>query len=184
MSGNIAKTQAFGQVFDEHAPTIYRYVARRVGAQAAEDVTADVFCSAYAGAATFDPGRGTPIAWLMGITTNALANHWRREQRYLSAIAEVGIDPLRTDAVPSAERGASATVETQAVARVLTELPDGEREALMLYAWADLGYGDIAAALGIPIGTVRSRIARARQRLRDELQNTTGDHRNEETLNG
>lgn len=155
---------------DDHIPTVYRYLARRVGAQTAEDLTADVMCSAVAGAHTYDPARGSTVAWLMGIATNALARHWRTEQRQLDAVDRLGVDPLRTPTVvESPERQATESDEMRAVARVLATLPDGEREALLLYAWADLPYTEVAAALDVPIGTVRSRIARARGRLRAEL---------------
>lgn len=158
------------RLFDDHGLVVYRYVARRIGPQAAEDVTADVFCSAFASEHTFDPDRGAPIAWLMGIATNALAKHWRTEQRNLDTLAELGVDPLRSEVAASAEQHAAASVETRAVARVLGTLPDADREALMLYAWADLSYAQVAEALDVPIGTVRSRISRARDRLRDELE--------------
>ncbi|QGG96811.1 RNA polymerase sigma factor [Actinomarinicola tropica] len=158
-----------GQMVDEHGPAVYRYLARRVGGQAAEDLTADVLCAAVAGAHTYDPARGSPIAWLMGIATNALTRHWRTEQRQLEVVSRLGADPLRRPTVDAPDRHAAGSDDLRAVARVLATLPDGEREALLLFAWADLPYGDVAAALGIPIGTVRSRIARARSRLRVEL---------------
>jgi RNA polymerase sigma factor (sigma-70 family) len=154
---------------DDHIGPVHRYLARRVGAQAAEDLTADVMCSAIAGAHTYDPARGSTIAWLMGIATNALTRHWRTEQRQLEVVDRLGVDPLRAATVASPEHHATESDQMRAVARVLARLPDGEREALLLYAWADLSYADVGVALDVPVGTVRSRISRARQRLRGEL---------------
>lgn len=160
----------FDRMVEDHAAAVYRYLARRIGPEAAEDVAAEVFAAAFSGAHTYDAARGTPIAWLMGIATNALARHWRTEQRQLHAVERLGVDPLRATQSPSPEAQVAESDETRIVAGVLATLPEADREALMLYAWADLPYAEVAAALDVPVGTVRSRIARARERLRDGLR--------------
>ena len=158
-----------GTLFDAHAATVYGYAARRVGRDLAEDVTSEVFAAAVRSAATFDPERGTPIAWLMGIATNVLARHWRTEHRHLETLEQVGSDPLTTAKVPAFDGAVIDAVHARAVASVLAEMPAADRDTLTLFAWADLSYDEIAAALDVPVGTVRSRIARARERVRDRL---------------
>ncbi|MBK5222185.1 MAG: RNA polymerase sigma factor [Acidimicrobiia bacterium] len=164
----------FDRVVEDHAPAVYRYLARRIGPGPAEDVTAEVFAAAFSGAHTYDAMRGTPIAWLMGIASNALTRHWRTEQRQLEAVQRLGVDPLRATQSPSPESQATESDETRIVAGVLATLPEVDREALMLYAWADLSYAEVVAALDVPVGTVRSRIARARGRLREGLRDGRG----------
>ena len=179
---DVSDPTELGQLFDDHAPTIYRYAARRVGPDRAEDVTAEVFCAALAGAATFDPARGTPIAWLMGIVTNTLSRHWRTERRQLDVLDRFGVDPLRADSSPPPDGDVALAEEARSVARALTTLPDTDREALLLFAWADLSYAEVAAALDVPVGTVRSRISRARSRLREELAAATPGDADEEGI--
>lgn len=158
-----------GALFDGHVETVFAYVARRVGRDAAEDVTGEVFSAAVRSATTYDAERGTPIAWLMGITINVLSRHWNTERRMLEMHERLRRDPLAHRPHPSPEHSIADVDQAASVAAILIELPPADREALTLFAWADLSYADIAAVLDVPVGTVRSRIARARQRLRERL---------------
>jgi RNA polymerase sigma factor (sigma-70 family) len=112
------------------------------------------------------------LPWLLGIATNLLRMHQRSETRRWAALARTGADP----AVPSPTDGVAARVDAETAFRlmagVLEELAEGDRDALLLFAWAGLTYEEIAAALHVPIGTVRSRIHRARLRLRTALSIT------------
>ena len=101
---------------DDHIAVVHRYLARRVGAQAAEDLTADVMCSAIAGAHTYDPARGPVVAWLMGIATHALSRHWRAERQQLEALDRLGVDPLRRATVASPGHHAAESDEMRTVA--------------------------------------------------------------------
>jgi RNA polymerase sigma factor (sigma-70 family) len=147
----------FAELFEAHFDAIYGYLARRVGADLARDLAAEAFTRAYAGRKRFDPKRGEPRAWLFGIANNLLRHHYRDEERRLQAFAR--IDPASREEAP----------HEPVVAEALAVLSREERDVLLLFAWADLSYEQIAEALALPVGTVRSRLNRARARLREEL---------------
>ena len=158
---------AFALIFDRHFDAIFRYLRRRAGRTRAEELAAETFAQALAARHRFNGSHPDARPWLYGIAVNLLRHHYRREERELRAYARGGLDPLAAEE-PSLERADAAAIRP-AVAAALAELAPIEREALLLYAWAELAYGDIATALGIPVGTVRSRINRARRRLRELL---------------
>jgi RNA polymerase sigma-70 factor, ECF subfamily len=147
----------FEALFEDHFDAIYGYLARRVGPDIARDLAAETFTRAYAGRKRFDPERGEPRAWLFGIANNLLRHHYRDEERRLRAFARV--EPPGREASP----------EEPAVAEALSALSRDERDVLLLFAWADLSYEQIAETLHLPIGTVRSRLNRARTHMRDQL---------------
>ena len=147
----------FETLFEDQFDAIYGYLARRVGPDIARDLAAETFTRAYAARKRFDAERGEPRAWLFGIANNLLRHHYRDEERRLRAFARVEL-PAR-----------DATPEEPAVAEALSVLSREERDVLLLFAWADLSYEQIADALRTPIGTVRSRLNRARTRMREEL---------------
>ncbi len=157
----------FSAVYTEHVDAIYGFLARRVGAQLAEELTAQTFVEALARHDRYDPERGPIGPWLFGIAANLLRRHYRQEERALRAIAAyAGRVPTEVD--DDEERVASRVVADErwpAVAEALLAMSPGERDVLLLYAWADLPYSAIAAVLDVPVGTVRSRLSRARGRL-------------------
>jgi RNA polymerase sigma-70 factor, ECF subfamily len=159
---------AFAAIFDRHFDAIFRYLRRRVGRTRAEELAAETFAHAFAARHRFDTGHADARPWLYGIAVNLLRHHYRSEERELRAYARGGVDPLAASE-PSLD-GIEAAAMGPAVAAALAELAPIERETLLLYAWADLGHGEIAMALDIPIGPVRSRLNRARTRLRDLLE--------------
>ncbi len=150
-----------GVAFEQHFDAIHRFIGRRLGSGAADDLAAHVFAEAVAGAARFDPRRGAVRPWLFGIATNVMRRHRRREAAMWRAYARSGADPAFIDPAPRDDE--------RAVALALATLRPSERDALLLFAWADLTYEEIAVALAVPVGTVRSRLNRARTRLRREL---------------
>ena len=151
---NVAR---FEQLFDRHFDAIYRYLARRVGPEIGKDLAAETFAQAFAVRRKYDPSRGDARPWLYGIAQNLLGRHYRDEERRLRALAR--LDPTPEQRPPD---------EPQ-LAGVLAGLSVEERDVLLLYAWADLSYDEIAAVLSVPVGTVRSRLHRARGRLREVL---------------
>ena len=124
---------------------------------------------------TFDGSRDTARPWLYGIATNLLAKHRRGEARRLRAVARLASQRL---AVTDPEGGVDDAIDAAGlwdrVAGVVAALPEPERDALLLHVWEGLSYDDVADALGIPVGTVRSRLNRARRRLR-ELTRPSGE---------
>jgi RNA polymerase sigma factor (sigma-70 family) len=180
IAASVDEPSAFEIVFDRHFDVVFRYLRRRVGRYRAEELAAETFAQALASRSRFDARYADARPWLFGIAVRLLRNHYRREDRELRAYARTGCDPLASDE-PSLER-LDAEASKPAVAAAVAELPPIEREALLLFAWAELGYGDIAQALGIPVGTVRSRLHRGRTRLR-ELLAASGQYA-EETVDG
>lgn len=167
---------AFGVLFDRYATTVYRYVARRVGPSDAEGLMAEAFRIAFERRTAFDATRESARPWLYGIATNLVARHRRTEARRLRATARLQARPSGDE--DTFQRATDAVAASRALPGVLAAikaLPDGERDALLLHAWEDLSYEEIAVALAIPIGTVRSRLNRARGRLR-ELVSLSGEH--------
>ncbi len=158
----------FGALFDRHATTVFRYLVRRVGPDDAGSLLGDVFTIAFARRATYDTTREIARPWLYGIATNVLAKHRRREARRIDATARlIAATPTAADTGDDTAARLDAGALWPRVAAAVAELPDGERDALLLYAWEELSYEQVAAALDIPVGTVRSRLARARARLRE-----------------
>lgn len=164
-----AHPEAFAAVFDRHAAEIYRYLSRRVGASVAEDLTAETFLVAFRERARYDASRPDARPWLYGIATNMVRGHHRAEVRRLKAMAKGEVDTVAPHDDDGVLDRVAAGHAGRRLAAALARLPTGERDALLLFAWQDLGYAEIAAALDIPIGTVRSRLNSARKRLRSAL---------------
>lgn len=160
VTASVARPGAFGAVFDRHVRVVHAYLARRLGPDRADDATAETFRVAFERRASFDPARGEVRPWLLGIATNQVRRHARDEERRLRALGRVGAEGA------SPEPSLPAAPE---VGAALTALEAGDRDVVLLIAWEDLSYEQVAAALGIPVGTVRSRLHRARRQLRDAL---------------
>jgi len=162
--------QDFDAVFREHFAPVYRFIARRVGTALAEDLAAEVFATAYRRWTSYQPQLGSLRSWLYGIATNVLRKHWRDEQQLLELDARLarespGLLHAAQFADAADERVIAATLAPR-IAGALAALNREQRDVLLLYAWADLSHGEIAAALGIARGTARSRLSRARAALR------------------
>lgn len=156
------------QAFADHYDAIHRYLHRRVGAAIAEELAAETFAVAFATWKRYDPTR--PLApWLFGIATNLLRRHWRDEERMLRAYARTGVDPAAATVEDEAIAAADAAASNRALALGLAHLRAQERDVLLLHAWAELTDEEIAVALGVPLGTVKSRLSRGRSRVGNYL---------------
>jgi len=170
IAASLAEPAAFGAIFDRHASTILRYFGRRVEPAAAEGLLGEVFRIAFEQRASFDPSRDSARPWLYGIAANLVGRHRRSERRRLHAMARLAArQPIdQNDVVGEHAAGSLDAAEAWSrLAGTVDLLPAVEREALLLFAWENLSYDDIADALGVPVGTVRSRLNRARRRLRE-----------------
>lgn len=167
IAASLAEPRSFGVVFERHVGPILRYLRRRLGDQLAEEAAAQTFLVAFDERGRFDPRRADARPWLFGIATNIARRHRRHELGELRAIAALGAD------TSISEEGSEARVDAErmrgTLARCLAELPAEESDVLYLLVWAELDQREIAAALGIPLGTVKSRLSRARGRLREAL---------------
>ena len=180
IAASMAEPAVFGILFDRHAGLVYRYLARRVGAGEAEALVGEAFRIAFERRSAFDPTYESARPWLYGIATRLVAGHRRGEARRLRATAQLlarhqGLED-QTDAV---DRRLDAAGLWPSVAEAVNRLPPPERDALILHVWEGLSYEEVAASLQVPVGTVRSRLNRARRRLR-ELTGSAG----QEVLSG
>jgi RNA polymerase sigma factor (sigma-70 family) len=168
IAASIGDPPAFGALFDRHAAVLFRFLVRRVGPDVADTLLGEAFRIAFERRATFDVSRTTARPWLYGIATNVLAKHRRTEARRLRATAHLAAGQVLQD--DPAEQVAAAVDADELwprVANAIAELPDPERNVLLLFAWEELSYDEIATALSVPVGTVRSRLNRGRRRLRE-----------------
>jgi RNA polymerase sigma-70 factor (ECF subfamily) len=171
---------AFGTLFERHANEIYNFCFRRVGDwSTAEDLLSIVFLEAWRRRGKdLPPGKVLP--WLYGIAANVTRNQRRSQRRYAAALRRMPASP----ADPSFAELADALLDDERQMqhmRVLVQgLPKHEQDVFALCGWSELSYEDAAVALDVPIGTVRSRLSRARARLR-ELEPTFGHERHDNT---
>ena len=165
----------FEAVFDQYHRAIHEFLARTGGRGHADEYAGDVFVTAFGVRARYDPDRGSVRAWLFGIAANVRHTRTRSTLRGRRAWNRLPREREATD-------GGLEVVEEQLdygrqlawVAEFLQELPDIDRDVLVLYAWGELSYAEIGQALGIEVGTVRSRLSRARAHLR-ELISASGE---------
>jgi RNA polymerase sigma-70 factor (ECF subfamily) len=153
----------FAEVYDRHASTVYRYAARRVGANAADDVMGETFLVAFERRERYDASYESALPWLLGIATVLIRKHRGAEARYLRAVAASGLPEA---VVEDRDDRLDASRVVGGLVAAIRRMPTRDRDALLLYAWADLDYEGVALALGVPVGTVRSRLNRARRVLR------------------
>ncbi len=169
---SLTEPESFAVVFDRHAPHIHRYLARRVGRQTADDLVAETFLTAFRKRHRYDTTNPDARPWLYGIATNLVARHRRDEVRRYRLAKRAGSDPL---AVDHADR-VLADLTSRSVRSVLCDallgLTTADRDVLLLVACEELSYDEAARALDIPVGTVRSRMHRARIQLREALAET------------
>jgi RNA polymerase sigma-70 factor (ECF subfamily) len=165
----------FAALFDRHATVVHRYLSRRIGTAVADDLLGETFLVAYERRATFDRSRADARPWLLGIATNLLRRHRRDELAQYRAWARTGADPVGGEVEDArvAQR-LDAGAWSARLAGVLAGMRREDREVLLLVAWGELSYPEVAAALHIPAGTVRSRLHRARAAVRAELPELEG----------
>jgi RNA polymerase sigma factor (sigma-70 family) len=165
---------AFAELYDHHAAAIYRYAARRIGPDHADDVMSETFLVAFERRAAFDLAIGDALPWLYGIATTLIRKHARLEAvSWKGTTAAAGAAQIAADDIEDLETRVDAHASITGISSALKRMAQKDRDVLLLHAWADLSYDGIAQALGIPIGTVRSRLNRARQQLRTAINRDT-----------
>jgi RNA polymerase sigma factor (sigma-70 family) len=167
---SLTEPNLFGEIYQRHVDRIHRYLSRRIGTALADDLAAETFLAAFRSRHSFDPATGDVLPWLFGIATNLLRRHRRHERAQYRTWERVGVDPVVAHSHDQAvtDRVAAASLVPR-LAGVLARLTAKERDVLLLVVWAGLTYEQTAAACAVPIGTVRSRLNRARRRLRAAL---------------
>lgn len=164
---SLSDPRSFELVFERHWARLHAYCASRAG-DAGEDIAAEAFRVAFDRRRRFDLRHDDAGPWLFGIATNLLREHFRRAERARRAGERLSGDPA-TEATDDALGRVEAERLGPLLAHALGSLPARDRDALLLLAWGGLDYEEIARALDVPIGTVRSRIHRARARLQTHL---------------
>lgn len=165
--------ERFREIFGRYYDTIFRFTSRRVGRDLAADLTADVFVRAFQLRARYDLTRPLCRPWLYGIASNVVGDHFRRQKVRLRTPLPV---PETVDAFAAVDDRVISQSQAAALYQSVSKLRRSDRDVLFLYAFEDLSYAEIAETLAVPIGTVRSRLARARRRMREllpDLEQTT-----------
>ncbi|MGH9247308.1 MAG: RNA polymerase sigma factor [Acidimicrobiales bacterium] len=172
---SVAQPERFEAVFDEHHGRIWAYLARVGGRECADDLAAEVFLTAFAHRDRYDPARGSVPSWLYGIATNLMRTRFRGQARAARAFTRAAADPIATATPTEAVDDAIASRDAlDRVRAAMARLSLTDREVIVLFVWERLSYEAIARVLDIEVGTVRSRLSRARRRLR-ELAGLSGE---------
>ena len=169
IAASLDSPAAFAVVFERHHPAVHRYLARRIGSDFADELAAETFAVAFAKRGRYQATVADVRPWLFGIATKLAHRHWRREERELRAYARTGVDASAPSPAERVNARADSAVAGPAIAAALAALSADERDVLLLYAWEELDQPEIAAALSIALGTVKSRLHRARARVRQSL---------------
>jgi len=178
MAASLAEPQEFSAIYQRYFEQVYRYLARRVGHTAADDLAAEVFVRAFTLRERFDPAAASARPWLYGFAANIIRDHLRHQRRCNRAYIHAAVPSAGGVEMQDAEDRASAALMVPRLDKALAALKEADRETFLLYVLGELSYEEVAASLKIPVGTVRSRIARARVRLRELMT----DHR--QTMGG
>ncbi|GLI02190.1 DNA-directed RNA polymerase sigma-70 factor [Phytohabitans aurantiacus] len=169
IQASLGDPDRFAVIYDRYAATLYRYAHQRVGAEGADDVVADAFLSAFRGRGQYDLSRPDARPWLFGILTRKLASHHRKEKARYRAMARAAPDGVLEGPADEVATRVIADAARRPLAAALAALSRGDRDVLLLVAWGQLSYDEVAAALSIPPGTVGSRLNRARRKVREAL---------------
>ena len=165
---SVDEPTAFAELFERHFSVIQRFLTLQAGEQTAGDLASETFVIAFRRRATYDLTRPDARPWLFGIAANLARQHRRSERRRRETLLRFGRErPLEWQDDELAR--VDADVDGASVRAALAELAPDERDLLLLFACVGLSYAEIAEALSLPIGTVRSRIHRLRHKLRARL---------------
>lgn len=168
---------AFGTIFDRHVRAVYNHCFRSTGDWAvAEDLTSVVFLEAWRRRTEVVPEHDSALPWLLGIATNVARNRARSVRRHRAALARLPAPLLEPDPADDITGRIDDEQTMRGILRRIAKLPRTDQDVLALCVWAGLSYADTAVALGIPVGTVRSRLHRARARLREPGPDVDGGY--------
>jgi RNA polymerase sigma-70 factor (ECF subfamily) len=166
---SVHAAEHFGVIFDRHVTEVHRYLSRRAGPDSAEGLVGEVFRIAFENRSRYLTNRGCALPWLYGIAANVLRQHLRGEHRRQRLVSKLTSEASRLETNRDDSDRLRAQGDLATVLDALGLLSDAEREAVLLYAWEDLSYEEIAVAQEVPVGTVRSRLNRARKRIRERI---------------
>ncbi|RZU52792.1 RNA polymerase sigma-70 factor (ECF subfamily) [Krasilnikovia cinnamomea] len=170
---SLGNGECFSLLYDRYADQLFRYAARRLGPENADDVVSETFLAAFRRRHRYDLNYLDARPWLFGILTKLIAGRRRAElARYRALSRADATEPVDDGLASRVAEHVSAAAARTGLVRALTGLAPGDRDVLLLVAWNDFTYQEVADALGIKLGTVRSRLHRARERVRKALGDT------------
>jgi RNA polymerase sigma-70 factor (ECF subfamily) len=171
IAASVADPLRFAEIFDRHHAAVFGFAARRVGHDQAAEVASETFLRAFARRGTYRRDAGDALPWLYGIASNLVLHERRRFARYLTAVQRVGAEPAPEPdgGLAAVDRRLDAPADWARMRAALLALGDVDRELLLVVAWDELSYAEAAAVLDLPVGTVRSKLNRAKARLRELL---------------
>lgn len=170
IAASVTEPELFGRIVDAYSDVMLGYLSRRVGLPLAQDMTSETFLLAFRARHTYRPLHETAKPWLYGIATNRVRDHGRSERRRIDALGRLaGQAAFSEQPEDRVDEAMAAAATLQCLSGGFRELSHEARDVLVLIAIEDLSYEETATALGIPIGTVRSRLSRARRDLRRSL---------------
>ncbi|WP_375387589.1 RNA polymerase sigma factor [uncultured Amnibacterium sp.] len=173
---SLTAPQAFSELFRRHSGAVYGYVARRAGRDVADEVLSETFLVAFERRDRFRSDATSARPWLLGIATNVVHAYRRKEARHLHLLQQLQEPVLGDGGIPRAGDRMDAAARLRDLGDRIRNLPAGDRDVLLLHAWADLTAEQIAVALDIPVGTVWSRLNRVRRTLRDAAGTAGKEH--------
>jgi RNA polymerase sigma-70 factor (ECF subfamily) len=177
ISRSIRQRAAFAELYDRHQLVVYRYAARRLGVAHAEDITSETFLVAFTRREDFVGEDARP--WLLGIATTLIRQHARLEAKSWKGMLASDLARVDADQFDAADARLDANRVARRLGTALARLPAGERDVLLLHTFGELDYAGISLAMSTPIGTVRSRLNRARRKLRIAIDPTAGQDKEE-----
>lgn len=164
LARSLLRPQVIGELYERHGAAVFRFIARRVGPAAAEDLVGDVFVAALEARVRYRAhNSGSALPWLYGISGNVVRTHLRKQRPSAVIDSDVGVD---WDAVVDR---VDARSQRELLRRALAAMSPTERETFLLVAWEGLSATEAAQALGVAPTVVRTRLLRARQRARTVL---------------
>jgi RNA polymerase sigma factor (sigma-70 family) len=177
---SLRQPEVFRAIFERHAPSVLRYLSKRVPMSTVEDLVSEIFVIAFQNRHRYDHSNADARPWLFGIATNVMRHHRRSERRLIRRLSRMSGEPEQEDVSDAVISDVMGSIERTQVREALAKLDDRYRDVLMLIAGPGLTYEEISTALGIPVGTVRSRVFRGRRLLR-ELLELQGQHDRDRT---
>ena len=186
IEASVGEPRVFEMIFDRHFEPVHRFAVGRVGAQDAPDIVAETFARAFDRRHRFALDKPSALPWLFGIAVNVCRERRRRSDRGVRASTRMAV---RTEMTTEPfENALAARIDAERLlpelVNALRALSDDEYALLMLASESDLSYEAMAETLGIPVGTVRSRLARARRRVRAALRATAATNLGESRASG
>lgn len=169
IADSLSRPQEFGVIFARHYLSVFRFTAKRLGSPAAVDAVSDIFLVAFRIRKKFRPDRESCLPWLYGISYNVVGDHLRRGSRRKVFLVA---DPVHVDGsnvFEDVDDRIAAQQLVQELNSALAQLAKADRRTFLLFALEGFTYSEISDALGIPVGTVGSRINRCRQVLRESI---------------